>query len=571
MVSVISQPSAETNNNPSRRETSMADAEDRERLSTDVLIVGAGPSGLAAAIRLKQKNPALGVTVLEKAAEVGGHIISGAVMNPVGLDDLLPGWRQKGAPVGPKVTADTFHFLTADKDYRLPDALLPPLVKTPDAAIVSLGELCKWLAAQAEALGVEIYPATAAVDVLTDAHGAVAGVITGDLGRDREGREKSGFARGIALEAKYTLIAEGARGSLAKRIIADFRLADGKSPQKYGLGLKEVWEIAEARHEPGRIDHYLGFPLGFGTGGGGFAYHAGDRRLYLGLVVHLDYKNPTLSPFDEFQRFKLHPSIAPLLQGGRRLSYGARAVTSGGWQSIPDLVFPGGALIGCAAGFMNVPALKGIHNAIRSGIGAADAVAEAIAGGRAQDRLPDLPVKVMATGIEAELKPVRNVKPLWSRFGLAGVALAGLDMWTNALFRFSLFGTLSHLKPDYASLRPLSRAGRKSYARPDGRLTFDRPASVFLANIAHDEDQPVHLRLADPAVPVAENLPRYGEPAPLYCPAGVYEMAQESGAPVFRIHAANCVHCKTCDIKDPAQNITWTPPEGGSGPNYSGM
>ncbi|MDR3471876.1 MAG: electron transfer flavoprotein-ubiquinone oxidoreductase [Devosia sp.] len=549
----------------------MADAEDRERLSTDVLIVGAGPSGLAAAIRLKQKHPSLAVTVLEKAAEVGGHVISGAVMNPVGLDDLLPGWRQQGAPLGPVVTADNFHLLTADKHYLLPHQLLPPQMRTPGAVIVSLGDLCRWLGGRAEALGVEIYPATAAVDVLTDARGNVAGVITGDLGRDRQGREKSGFARGIALEAKYTLIAEGARGSLAKRIIADFHLADGKSPQKYGLGIKEVWEIAETRHVPGRIDHYLGYPLGLGTGGGGFAYHADNRRLYLGLVVHLDYKNPKLSPFDEFQRFKLHPSIAPLLEGGRRLSYGARAVTSGGWQSIPDLVFPGGALIGCAAGFMNVPALKGIHNAIRSGMGAADAVGEAIAAGRAQDRLPELPDKVFATGIEAELVPVRNVKPLWSRFGLAGIALGGLDMWTNALLHFSLFGTLGHLKPDFASLDPVARAGRKTYPRPDGKTTFDRPASVFLANIAHDEDQPVHLRLADPAIPVAQNLPRYGEPAPLYCPAGVYEMTEEAGNPVFRINAANCVHCKTCDIKDPAQNITWTPPEGGSGPNYSGM
>ena len=549
----------------------MAAAQDRERLSTDVLIVGAGPSGLAAAIRLKQLQPGLGVTIIEKSAEVGGHIISGAVMNPVGLDALLPDWRLKGAPVGPAVTADTFHFLTAAGDYRLPAALLPPQMKTPNAVIISLGELCKWLAGQAEALGVEIYPSTAAVDLLTDDKGAVEGVITGDLGRDRAGREKPGFARGIALEAKYTLIAEGARGSLAKRLIADFNLAEGRSPQKFGIGIKEVWEIAESRHEPGRIDHYLGFPLDFGTGGGGFAYHADKRRLYVGLVVHLDYKNPTLSPFGEFQRFKQHPSIAPLLEGGRRLSYGARAVTSGGWQSIPDLVFPGGALIGCAAGFMNVPALKGIHNAIRSGMGAAAAVADAIAGDRVHDRLPALPEKVFATGIEAELRPVRNVKPLWSRFGLAGIALGGLDMWCAALLGGSPFGTLPHLKPDYAALRPLSRSRRKTYARPDGQTSFDRPASVFLANIAHDEDQPVHLRLADAALPIARNLPVYGEPAPLYCPAGVYEVAEESGKPVFRIHAANCVHCKTCDIKDPAQNITWVPPEGGSGPNYSGM
>jgi electron-transferring-flavoprotein dehydrogenase len=548
----------------------MAAAEDRETLATDVVIVGAGPAGLAAAIRLKQRDPGIAVTIVEKAAEVGGHILSGAVMNPKGLDELLPDWRDKGAPAGPAVTRDQFHFLTRNGDFVLPRALLPPLMKTPDAVIVSLGELCRWLAQQAEALGVEIYPATAAVDLLTRADGVVAGIITGDLGRDRKGQEKPGFARGIALEAKYTLIAEGARGSLAKQIIAKGPRS-GQNPQKFGLGLKEVWEIAEGAHEPGRIDHYLGFPLDFGTSGGGFAYHAQNRRLYLGFTVHLDYRNPTLSPFDEFQRFKLHPSIAPLLAGGRRLSYGARSFTSGGWQSIPDLAFPGGALIGCAAGFMNVPALKGIHNALRSGRGAADAVADALASGEAQTLLTALPSKVMATGIERELFWVRNVKPLWSRFGWAGILLAGIDMWSNALFRKSPFGTLEHTKPDHARLRPLRRVRRKTYARADGKVSFDRPASVFLANISHDEDQPNHLRLADPDVPIRDNLPKYGEPAPLYCPAGVYEVATEDGAPVFRIHPGNCVHCKTCDIKDPAQNITWVPPEGGSGPNYSAM
>jgi electron-transferring-flavoprotein dehydrogenase len=549
----------------------MAAAEDRDTLSTDVVIVGAGPAGLAAAIRLKQQAPALGVVVVEKAAAIGGHILSGAVMDPAGLDALLPDWRRQGAPVGPAVTSDRMHFLTSKRDFVAPAALLPPQMKTAGAVIVSLGELCQWLAQQAEALGVEIYPATAAVDVLTDADGRVGGIITGDLGRDRDGNEKPGFARGIALAAKYTLIAEGARGSLAKQLIATFGLDAGKGPQKFGLGLKEIWEIPESRHEEGRIDHYLGYPLDFGTGGGGFCYHAADRRLYLGLVVHLDYRNPTLSPFDEFQRFKQHPAIARLIENGRRLSYGARSLTSGGWQSIPDLAFPGGALIGCAAGFMNVAALKGIHNAIRSGIGAADSIAAAIAAGRAGDRLDDLQRCVLSTGIEAELYPVRNAKPLWSRFGLAGLALAGLDLWANAVVKSSPFGTLEHRKADFAALRHLADEPTRHYPRPDGKTTFDRAASVFLANIAHDEDQPVHLKLADPAVPIEKNLPLYGEPAPLYCPAAVYEVAQAGGAPVFRIHAANCVHCKTCDIKDPAQNITWVPPEGGSGPNYSGM
>jgi electron-transferring-flavoprotein dehydrogenase len=546
----------------------LAAAGDRETLPTDVAIVGAGPAGLAAAIRLKQGAPALSVTVLEKAAEVGGHVLSGAVMDPVGLDALLPGWREKGAPVGPDVVADRMHYLTARRDFTVPAALLPPQMKTAGAVIVSLGDLCRWLAEQAQALGVDIFPMTAVVDALTDESGAVPGVVTGDLGRARDGSEKPGFARGIALEAKYTLLAEGARGSLSRQLIQNFNLDAGRSPQKFGLGIKEIWEIPESEHEPGRVDHYLGFPLDDGTSGGGFAYHAANRRLYLGLVVHLDYADPTLSPFGEFQRFKTHPAIAPLLAGGTRLSYGARALTSGGLQSVPGLSFPGGALIGCAAGYMNVPALKGIHNAIRSGMAAADAVAAAIGAGRAHDRLA-LPI---APGIAAELAAVRNVKPLWSRFGTRlGVALAGLEMWSNALFRASPFGTLQHRHADFDTLRPIADVSPRAYPPPDGVTRFDRAASVYLANIAHDEDQPVHLHLADPAVPIRENLPRYGEPAPLYCPAGVYEVAEAAGAPVFRIHPANCVHCKTCDIKDPARNITWVPPEGGSGPNYSGM
>jgi len=414
---------------------------------------------------------------------------------------------------------------------------------------------------------------TAAVDVVTGEKGEVLGIITGDLGVGHDGKPKDSYAQGIALLAKYTLIGEGARGSLAKKIIPAFGLDAGKSPQKYGLGIKEVWEIPAEKHQLGRVDHYLGFPLDNTTGGGGFCYHAEDRKIYLGLVVHLDYANPTLSPFDEFQRFKRHKAIAPLLEGARRISYGARTMTSGGWQSIPDLAFPGGALIGCAAGFMNTPRLKAIHNAILSGIAAGDAVGAAIAEGRGNDWIETLQDKVLSTGIEAELKPVRNMKPLWSRFGtlVGGVLLAGFDMWINQLFKFSIFGTLAHKGADYAALRPKAGSAEHRYERPDGITTFDRPASVFLANLSHDEDQPVHLVLDDPAVPIRDNLPRYGEPAPLYCPAGVYEVADEGGAPVFRIHAANCVHCKTCDIKDPAQNITWVPPEGGSGPNYSGM
>ena len=550
----------------------MAEAGDRESLATDVVIVGAGPAGLAAAIRLRQRHPELAVTVVEKSADLGGHILSGAVMNPVGLDELLPNWRQEGAPVGPEVTRDRFHLLTPTADIPFPNWLLPPQMQGRGAVIVSLGDLCKWLGSRAQALGVDIFTMTAAVDLLTGADGAVTGIITGDLGRDRNGEPKPGFARGIALEAKYTLIGEGARGSLAKQLLAAFGLAADSAPQKYGLGIKEVWELPAAQHEPGRVDHYLGFPLGDATSGGGFAYHAADRRLYLGYVVHLDYANPTLSPFDEFQRFKAHPAIARQLAGATRISYGARALTSGGLQSIPELAFPGGALLGCAAGFMNVPALKGIHSAIRSGIAVADAAGAAVAAGRAHDTLPGLRDAVLATGIGPELTSVRNVKPLWSRYGTRlGVLLGGLDMWLQALFRTSPFGTLAHRHADHETLSLRAEAPELRYPVPDGSIGFDRAASVHLASIAHDENQPVHLRLEDPEVPLRVNLPRFGEPAPLYCPAGVYELAEEGGQPVFRIHAANCVHCKSCDIKDPAQNIVWVPPEGGSGPNYSGM
>ena len=546
---------------------------DREIIDTDVVIVGAGPAGLAAAIRLKQQRPEASVTVVEKAAEIGGHILSGAVMDPVGLDELLPDWRQRGAPVGPLVTRDTMHVLTRRGGFAIPGFLLPPLMKTHGGVICSLGDLVRWLGDEAQALGVDIYPMTAAVDVLTTPEGAVEGIVTGDLGRDRQGAPKPGFAEGIGLRAKYTLIGEGARGSLAKALIGRFGLDAGVSPQKFGLGLKEVWEIPAALHEPGRVDHFLGWPLDDTTSGGGFLYHAQDRRIYLGLVVHLDYRNPTLSPFDEFQRLKRHPQIARLLENGTRVSYGARTLTSGGWQSIPRQVFAGGALIGCAAGYMNAPRLKAIHSALRSGMAAADAVAEALAAGRVHDELADLPARTLATGIGAELRRVRNVKPLWSRFGtILGVLLAGGDMWVNTLLRFSPFGTLKHRKADADALWPVAATGTKTYERPDGKTTFDRASSVYLANIAHDEDQPVHLRLADPAVPVQQTLPRYGaEPAPRYCPAGVYEVAEEEGVPVFRISPANCVHCKTCDIKDPARNITWVPPEGGSGPNYAGM
>ncbi|WP_246473003.1 electron transfer flavoprotein-ubiquinone oxidoreductase [Pelagibacterium limicola] len=550
----------------------MTEANACEIMETDVVIVGAGPSGLAAAIALKQTAPDLSVMVVEKSAEVGGHILSGAVMDPVGLDGLIPDWRDKGAPVGPEVSEDHFVYLTKTGAIPFPDLLIPPIMRTRGGVILSLGALCGWLAGEAEALGVDVFPGTAAADLVMGPNGEILGIVTGDLGVARDGTPKSTFAAGIELRAKYTLIGEGARGSLAKKLIARFALAEGRAPQKYGLGIKEIWAIDPQKHKPGKVEHFMGYPLGEAAGGGGFCYHAEDNKVYLGLVTHLDYENPTLSPYGEFQRFKQHPRIAGLLEGGTVISYGARALTSGGWQSIPKLAFPGGALIGCAAGFMNVPRLKAIHNAIRSGQAVAKEVAAAIAAGRANDAIESLDETVLSSGIRDDLYPVRAVKPLWTRFGtLLGVGLAGADMWASSLTKISPLGGMVSSKPDFARTRPISEVMPIAYPKPDGKLTFLRSEAVYRANIAHDEDQPVHLKLADPTIPIRENLPRYGEPAPLYCPAGVYEVVEDGGEPVFRIHAQNCVHCKTCDIKDPAQNINWVPPEGGSGPNYSGM
>jgi electron-transferring-flavoprotein dehydrogenase len=549
----------------------MSAEEPREAMEFDVVIVGAGPAGLAAAIRLKQLSPDVTVVVVEKGSEVGAHILSGAVIDPIGLDRLLPDWRSEETPIKTKVSADRFYWLSASRGLRLPNFMLPPLMNNHGNYVVSLGDVCRWLATKAEASGVEIYPGFAAVEVLFGESGAVSGIVTGDMGVARDGHHKDSFTRGMELRAKYTLFAEGARGSLTKVLEQRFGLKEGREPQKFGLGLKELWQVAPEKHHPGLVQHTFGWPLDNRTGGGSFLYHFGDRLVSVGFVLHLNYENPYLSPYEEFQRFKTHPLMRATFEGGKRLAYGARALTEGGWQSVPKLAFPGGALIGCAAGFMNVPRIKGSHNAILSGMLAAEDVAAALKAGRRNDALADYEAAWRSSAIGADLWKVRNAKPLWSRFGTAlGIPLGGLDMWTNTA-GFSLFGTLGHGKPDWATLKPAAQCTPIAYPKPDGSLTFDRLSSVFISNTNHEEDQPVHLKVADLALQKASEHDRYGGPSARYCPAGVYEWVEEGGSPRFVINAQNCVHCKTCDIKDPNQNITWVPPEGGGGPNYPNM
>ncbi|MBB6489319.1 electron-transferring-flavoprotein dehydrogenase [Rhizobium lusitanum] len=554
---------------------------DREAMDFDVVIVGAGVAGLAAAIRLKQRaneeGRTISVVVVEKGSEVGAHVLSGAVIDPSGLDALLPDWRADSErPLTTEVTEDRFYLLGPAGSFRLPNLLMPPLMGNHGNFIGSLGNVARYLAAQAEALGVEIYPGFAATEVLFTSDGAVAGIATGDMGIGRDGQPKSDFTAGMELRAGYTIFAEGARGSLTKQLLDRFNLTEGRSVQKFGIGIKELWQVKPEKFRKGLVQHSFGWPLDMQTGGGSFLYHFDDNLVTVGFVLHLDYKNPTLSPFDEFQRFKTHPLIRKTFEDGRRIAYGARALTEGGYQSVPKLAFPGGVLTGCAAGFMNVPRIKGSHNAIHSGIGAADAVFDGLSEGRSNDTLDRYESGWRGSVVGRDLKPVRNVKPLWSRFGtLAGAALGGIDMWLHTLFGASLFGTLRHDKADFESLKPLSGVKPIRYPKPDGVLTFDRPSSVFLSNTNHIEEQPIHLRLADPEIPLKHNLPLYGEPARLYCPAGVYEVVygdeQAKTDPRFVINAQNCVHCKTCDIKDPSQNITWVPPEGGGGPNYPNM
>jgi len=546
----------------------------REAMEFDVVIVGAGPAGLAAAIRLKQLSPDISVVVVEKGAEVGAHVLSGAVIDPIGLDRLLPEWRTEDTPIKTAVTDDRFYWLGQSAAVRLPNILMPPLMSNHGNFIVSLGDVCRWLASKAEGLGVEIYPGFAAAELLTE-NGAVTGIATGDMGIGKDGAPKEGFTRGMELRAKYTLFAEGARGSLSKTLIAKYGLDQGRQPQKFGLGLKELWQVAPDKHQPGLVQHSFGWPLDNSTGGGSFLYHFNDNLVSVGFVVHLNYANPYLSPFEEFQRFKVHPRIRGTFEGGKRLSYGARVITEGGYQSVPKLAFPGGALIGCAAGFVNVPRIKGSHNAILSGMLAAEHVAEALSEGRSNDEIASYDEAWRDGDIGRDLWRVRNAKPLWSKLGtLLGIAVGGFDMWANTL-GFSLFGTLGHGKPDSETLKPAIECRPIAYPRPDGKLTFDRLSSVFLSNTNHEEDQPVHLHVGDMALQQASEHDRYAGPSARYCPAGVYEWVQESSAtgekPRFVINAQNCVHCKTCDIKDPNRNITWVPPEGGGGPKYTNM
>ena len=544
----------------------MDDESPRESMSFDAVIVGAGPAGLAAAIRLKQRAPEAAVCVVEKGGEVGAHILSGAVVEPRALAELFPDWRERGAPLDTPAAEDRFFYMTETRAFRLPT---PPQMHNTGNYIVSLGDVVRWLGAQAEALGVEIYPGFAAAELLIE-DGRVAGVATGDMGIGKDGAAGPNFQRGMELRAPYTLLAEGCRGSLSKQAIARFGLRAEAQEQTYAIGIKELWEIPPAGHRPGLIEHSIGWPLRADTYGGSFLYHFGNNLVSYGFVVGLDYTNPWLSPFEEMQRFKTHPAMRGHFAGGRRISYGARALNEGGFQSIPRLVFPGGALIGDSAGFVNVPKIKGSHTAMKTGMLAAEAVADALAGARGA-LIEDYPAALRASWVWEELRAVRNIRPGFARLGLwGGLVNAAFETYVT---RGGSPWTLRHPHADNETLREAAGAPRIAYPKPDGVVSFDRLSSVFISNTNHEENQPAHLRLADPAVAVATNLARYGGPEARYCPAGVYEfVGVEEGAPRLQINAQNCVHCKTCDIKDPTGNITWTVPEGGGGPAYpSGM
>ena len=543
----------------------------RESMEYDVVIVGAGPAGLAAAIRLKQLDPETSVVVLEKGSEVGAHILSGAVLDPSGLDALIPDWRSRGAPIKTEVKEDNFFILGPAGKLRIPNWPMPPLMTNHGNYIVSMANVCRWMAQQAEELGVEIFPGMSASALVYDGD-RVKGVVAGEFGLGEDGQPGPSYEPGMELHGKYVFLSEGVRGSLSKEVIAKYDLSKGHCPQKFGLGMKEIWEIDPAKHRLGTVTHTMGWPLGSNAGGGSFIYHIENNQVYVGFVVHLNYENPHLYPYMEFQRFKHHPMVAELLKGGKRVAYGARAISEGGWQSIPKMVAPGVALLGCSAGLVNVPRIKGNHNAMLSGKAAAEAAHAAIKAGRSGDELTNYEADVRSGPIGKDLKRVRNVKPLWSKYGLiASLMGGGLDMWANTI-GLTVLGTLRHGKTDAKATGLAKDFAPIDYPKPDGVLSFDRLTNVAFSFTNHQEGQPIHLKLKDPSIPIAVNLPKYAEPAQRYCPAGVYEVVAEAGKdPRFVINFQNCVHCKTCDIKDPSQNINWTTPQGGDGPNYPNM
>ncbi|NDC09358.1 MAG: electron transfer flavoprotein-ubiquinone oxidoreductase [Oxalobacteraceae bacterium] len=559
-------------NSPSQNPSFVDQYGPREAMDYDVVIIGAGPAGLSAAIRLKQlaeqQSRELSVCVLEKGSEPGAHILSGAVMDPIAISELFPDWQQRGAPLNTPVSEDRFLFLTENSAFATPNWLLPGCFQNHGNYIVSLANVVRWLAQQAEALGVEIFPGFAAAEILYNDQCAVVGVATGNMGVGKDGTATGDFQLGMALNAKYTLFAEGSRGHLGKQLIASYRLDAGKDPQTYGIGLKELWEIDPAKHQPGLVIHTAGWPLNADTYGGSFLYHLENNQVAVGYVVGLGYDNPYLSPFEEFQRYKTHPAIRGFFEGGKRISYGARAITAGGLQSLPKLTFPGGALIGCDAGFLNASRIKGSHAAMKSGMLAAEAAFDAIVAGRTQDELTAYSTGFEKSWLHEELHVARNFKPAMGKGLYLGTLLVGID---QVLFRGKAPWTLHHEHPDHLGLRPAAEYQPIAYPKPDNVLTFDRLSSVFISNTNHNEHQPAHLTLTDSSVPVAVNLATYAGPEQRYCPAGVYEYVEDGGQPRLQINAQNCVHCKTCDIKDPTQNIVWVTPEGGGGPNYANM